>query len=177
MAPKYPDDADGRALSRLAISGVEMSQPVAIDFFVTVADEASANCIAQRAGELQYRTTVYSDETEDQSGAEWTCECTKDLVPTYDALIAEQAAIDAIARPFGGHADGWGAIDGNGQYVLSSLDNEPPLPKPERRPFQYSLRTLLLIMTGFAVVLGLLSTPTRSQVRQKHQEGHHKSLV
>lgn len=40
--PTYPDDADGAVLTQLAAQGVDMSQPLLIEFPVAIPDEATA---------------------------------------------------------------------------------------------------------------------------------------
>jgi hypothetical protein len=99
----YPDDADGDALRRVAERS-DMSQPMAIDFSVNVPDEPSGGEVARLATERGYTAVVEFDEDSQQ----WTCYCTKRMVPTYDAIVAAQQELDNISAAFGGHSDGWG---------------------------------------------------------------------
>ncbi len=110
MEVEYPDDADGDALRRVASDGSDMSRPMAIDFAVAVPDETSGLRMAAAAGSAGYATSVWQD---DESG-DWTCDCTKTMAATYDAVVASQDELDKLAKPFGGHADGWGTF-GNGE--------------------------------------------------------------
>ena len=40
----------------------------------------------------------------------WTCNCTKVLVPSYEAIVATEQEVDEIGRRFGGHGDGFGSF-------------------------------------------------------------------
>ena len=111
----YPHDADGDALRRVAADGSDMSKPMDIDFQVAAPDEATAERVADEASELGYRISIYFDDDDiENAGYPWTCECTKSMVPTYDALLAAQAELDAIARPLGAYVDGWGTFGNAG---------------------------------------------------------------
>jgi regulator of RNase E activity RraB len=104
MNPNYPNDADGDALRRVASRGSDMSRPIAIDFSIAVADEATGVRVASAARSAGYESKVWKD---DESG-NWTCYCTKTMLATYDAVVAAQDELDEIAGPFGGRTDGWG---------------------------------------------------------------------
>jgi regulator of RNase E activity RraB len=89
-----------------------------IDFQVAASDEATAKRVAEEAAKLGYRTSIYCDDEEadeeeaevEEGGDPWTCECTKSMIPTYDAIIAAQLELDAIAQPLGAYSDGWGTF-------------------------------------------------------------------
>lgn len=102
---KYPDDEDGDALRRVAERS-DMSQPMIIDFFVNVPDEPSGREVARMAAQRGYTSVVEFD----QDGQQWTCYCSKRLVPTYDAIVASQQELDNLSAAFGGCSDGWGTL-------------------------------------------------------------------
>ena len=112
MTSQYPDDADGQALQGVAAEGSDMTKPMAIDFHVAAPDEAAAQQVAAKAAELGYQPEIFFDDEEEDLDGEpllpWTVECTKTMVPEYDAIIAAQKELDEIARPLGAFADGWG---------------------------------------------------------------------
>jgi hypothetical protein len=82
-----------------------MSRPLEIDFFVAVPTERVGRNIATRTVELGFDTSVEQDE---ETG-EWTCYCTKVLVPTYRNVVAIESQLQALARKLGGWADGFGS--------------------------------------------------------------------
>ena len=102
MTDEYPNDDDGDALRGIAEGGSDMSQPMDVDVQIAAADEAVATRVAEEALKLGYRTSIYCDDEEadpEDAGDLWTCECTKSMVLTYDAIIAAQSELDAIAKP------------------------------------------------------------------------------
>lgn len=104
--PKQPDDSTRAALERIARDGSDLARPLKMDFFVAVPHERAGRIIATRVADLGFDTSVEQDtETGD-----WTCYCTKVLVPTYDTVLAIESQLDSIARDIGGYADGFGTF-------------------------------------------------------------------
>jgi hypothetical protein len=66
----YPDDADGAVLAMLAEQGVNMTQPLNIEFAVAVADENVARAVAKAIADEGYDAEIYHDtgEEEDEEG-------------------------------------------------------------------------------------------------------------
>lgn len=104
----FPNDADGDALRRVA-SNSDLAKPMKIDFMVAVPSRNAAELIASRVGTHGYTPSV----EQDQETKEWTCYCTKEMVATYEGIIAAQDELDALSRDLGGYTDGWGTF-GNG---------------------------------------------------------------
>ena len=121
----YPDDADGAVLTDLARRGVDMSRPLWIEFPVAVSDEASADQTHKAMMKAGYDAHVEYDEGEpddegrvdsedEEFGPSWTIYANVHMVPEYQEIVRIQAELDRIARPFGGHSDGWGVmLDGD----------------------------------------------------------------
>jgi hypothetical protein len=121
----YPDDADGAVLADLAAEGIDMTQPLVIEFAVAVPDEESANETAKAMVAAGYEASVEYDEgepdfdpelddedDEEEFGESWTVYSSIEMVPEYDAIMRIQEELDKIARPFGGESDGWGVMLG-----------------------------------------------------------------
>lgn len=106
MDQTYPKDADGDALRRVAEGGSDMSKPMEIDFHIAFEKQAGAEAVAEAAAKIGYSATVYRDEEDDL----WTCECSKEMLATYDGVIAAQSELDALSAPHGGHGHGWGTF-------------------------------------------------------------------
>jgi hypothetical protein len=104
MEHNYPNDADGDALRRVASMGCDLTKPLDIDFFVDAPSQESGAQVAELAFRSGYRTTLDYDEEDDA----WTCNCTKLMVPTYEAVLGAQQELDGLSRQFGGRSDGWG---------------------------------------------------------------------
>jgi hypothetical protein len=73
-----------------------------MDFFVAVPDADAGAFVAARAANLGFATNVESGE--------WTCYCKKRIVPTFDAVVAIEQELDAMAHDLGGYADGFGTF-------------------------------------------------------------------
>jgi len=115
----YPDNADGDALRRLLADGSDMSKPMEIEFAMAVPDESAGDAVAERARDLGYEVKVVFDLGEEKVADDppsWTCYCRRDMIATYNAVIAAQAELDELSRPIGGYADGWGSF-GNAEQA------------------------------------------------------------
>ncbi len=99
----YPDDADGDALRRVA-QDADMSKPMEIDFFVEVPSETAGHEVSKLATARGYKTALRCDD------GKWTCDCSKTMLATYDAVCGSQRELDELSAPFGGRSDGWGSF-------------------------------------------------------------------
>lgn len=106
---EFPDDADGAALRRVSEDGSDMGSPMIIDFTVLAPDEASARAIAALAEAHGFDPSL----SDDGGGSKWSVYCSKSMLATHAGVVAEQAALNALAAPRGGRCDGW-ATFGNG---------------------------------------------------------------
>lgn len=116
----YPDDADGAVLADLEAQGVDMTQPLTIEFPVAVPDEASAENAAAAMTKAGYESQIEYDEGEPdfdpgaddagEFGPSWTVYASVHMIPEYSEIMRIQAELDHIARPFGGNSDGWGVM-------------------------------------------------------------------
>jgi hypothetical protein len=113
----FPDDPDGDALFQVAQLGSDLSQPMEIDFIVTVPDEASGKTIARAARAAGYATEVATDDEGD-----WICYCSKEMIASYEAVVVAQEELRQLAAPYGGEPDGWetvGNAEGDGPSLPS----------------------------------------------------------
>jgi len=124
--PEYPDDADGSVLADLAALGIDMTQPMEIEFPVAAPDEESANAIAKVLIEAGYDALVEYDDGEPEDGSEeeddeedeeedeyvpgWDVYVAVTMVPDYDEIVRIQADLGRLANPLGGMSDGWGVL-------------------------------------------------------------------
>lgn len=123
----YPEDADGALLAELEAQGVDMTQPLLIEFAVAAPDEAAATAIAEALAGAGYESEIdYDDgepmegeaddegladpEDEEEFGPSWTVYAIVELVPDYDEILRIQEELDSLAEPLGGAADGWGVM-------------------------------------------------------------------
>lgn len=121
----YPNDDDGALLTDLAAQGVDMTQPLPIEFQVAAPDEAAADAIGKALTKAGYDSEIVYDEGEpdedgeidlddEEFGPSWTVYANVRMAPEYKELVRIQAELDRLARPFGGKSDGWGVmLDGD----------------------------------------------------------------
>lgn len=121
----FPNDPDGEVLAMLADSGVDLSQPLAIEFHVAAEDEESAKAIEQTLQAAGFDTEIcfddgdfgveegVEDDEELDVGPTWTVYVFKEMIPDHSELVRVQKDLDALAEPHGGFADGWGVLIGD----------------------------------------------------------------
>jgi len=101
------DEAATRAaLRRYQEHGSDLTRPMAMDFFVAVPDRKAGEKVAAEAERLGFDTSV---EMDDES-QEWTCYCSKTIVPALATVLAIEKQLDEIGQRHGGHADGFGSF-------------------------------------------------------------------
>ncbi len=102
---QFPDDETGQALNQFQQNGFDLYKPLEIDFFVAVPSKRSGNIIASKVANLGFKTSVEKDE----ETSEWTCYCTKTLIPEYSEVVRIEEELTSIAKPYDGYADGFGS--------------------------------------------------------------------
>ena len=114
----FPDDDDGAVLKSLAEAGVDLAQPLEIEFHVAVPDEESGKKIAAAVSAGGYTCELVFDEgepegqevDEEEIGPMWTVYVTAEMVPEHQRIVEIQAELDEFAKPHGGASDGWGVL-------------------------------------------------------------------
>ena len=101
----FPEDETGNALREFQRNGFDLSQPMDIDFFVAVPSKVSGEKVALKVQSLGFQASVEQDE----ETREWTCYCTKRIVPDYHEIVSIENDLMSISKPFGGYSDGFGS--------------------------------------------------------------------
>lgn len=110
----FPADENGNVLRLMAAHGDDLTRARVVDFGHLLPDEASARRMAAAAEQLGFAVQVERIEDDDDepvavqlSGA-WDVTCSQEMVPTHPGITSTERQLDALARSFGGRADGWG---------------------------------------------------------------------
>ena len=104
---KYPDDADGNALKRIADDGVDMTKPLTIEFQIAaVPDEAIANSVVNDIKKEGYSSKKDHDEADD----EWLIICPIEIVPSYDNIVSTQQRLERLISSSNAQLVGWGVL-------------------------------------------------------------------
>lgn len=105
---RYPNDADGHALARLAADGVDMSRKRPIDFYFYVDREELLHTVCKLLLSAGYMTRSFRDvDTRDRS-KQLSVYAEKTIEPTYENVLRGQKEVNAIIGSFGLKCDGWG---------------------------------------------------------------------
>src|SRR5690606_37872559 len=98
------EDATQIALQQIEANGSDLAKPLEMDFFVAVPSKAAGHKVAEAAGSLGFQASVENDP---ETG-EWTCYCSKTLVPAVSEVVRIERQLNSIARNVGGYIDGFG---------------------------------------------------------------------
>ena len=102
----FPNDATGDALKQFMDSGFNLSQPMEIDFFILIPSEELGLQFAKHIENLEFSTSVEQDD----ESKNWTCYCTKTMIPKYEDIILIENQLSRLAEPFHGVLDGFGSF-------------------------------------------------------------------
>ena len=104
---QFPDDGNGDMLRALMDAGIDLSQPLAIDFYLVFKnkDQAEKAMAALVASELQGEVELHFNDLE-----QWELIVSQTMLPEHEAITAREAELDKFAKKFGGHNDGWGVM-------------------------------------------------------------------
>ena len=105
MTNELPNDEIGDALRLYIEQGSDLSKAMEMDFFVSAPDATAAYEIARKVASLGFITSAEYDE---ESG-EWTCYCTKTLIPEHKKILALEQLLNDASKEFGGFSDGFGS--------------------------------------------------------------------
>ena len=100
----YPYDENFAVLFDLARRGVDLGQPRPIDFGHVFPNEDASRRFARALAHerISVKVSAYPE------GSGWEAQVTLTAVPACDFITDTERRLDAIARAFGGRADGWG---------------------------------------------------------------------
>lgn len=104
---QFPDDGNGDMLRALMDAGIDLSQPLAIDFYLVFKNKEQAEkaMAALVASELQGEVELHFNDLE-----QWELIVSQTMVPEHAAVTEREAELDKFAKKFGGHNDGWGVM-------------------------------------------------------------------
>ena len=104
---QFPDDGNGDMLRALMDAGIDLSQPLAIDFYLVFKNKEYAEkaMSALVATEQQGEVELHFNDLE-----QWELIVSQTMVPEHAAVTAREVELDKFAKKFGGHNDGWGVM-------------------------------------------------------------------
>lgn len=102
----FPNDDTGQVLSEMQAAGIDLNVIHPVTFFQLFETkeqaEAMASYLTEKAPDMVL--SIHPDENPNV----WDLDCVINMLPMYDAIVAQEAQLEQIALKFKGYNDGWG---------------------------------------------------------------------
>jgi len=113
----YPDDGNGDMLKAMADAGMDLTKPLALDFYLVFPDKAKAEqaLVAMADSPLDGEVELNLNDLD-----QWELIVCLTMLPEHAAITAREVELDKFAKKFGGHNDGWGVMqhqDGDDEFA------------------------------------------------------------
>ncbi|WP_371188291.1 ribonuclease E inhibitor RraB [Thalassotalea maritima] len=101
-----PNDEHGSILAEMQEAGIDLSQPIDVVFYQLFEQEDNARALAAdiEQSDMQASVKVHADQTP----GVWDVDCTIQMIPSYENIVAMEEKFEKLARKFDGYNDGWG---------------------------------------------------------------------
>lgn len=102
----FPNDDTGQVLAEMHEAGIDLTQVHQVVYFQLFENKDDALAMEKHLKEKvpDMQIDVKPDETPNV----WDLEVTVAMIPDYDAIVAQEAEFEQVARKFKGYNDGWG---------------------------------------------------------------------
>ena len=102
----FPNDDTGQVLSEMQAAGIDLSVIHPVTFFHLFETKEQAEAMASYLNEKvpDMVLSIHPDKTPNV----WDVDCVINMLPMYDAIVAQEAQLEQIAIKFKGYNDGWG---------------------------------------------------------------------
>lgn len=103
---KFPNDENGALLREMHEAGIDLSQPLDIDFFFVFKTKRDAEAMAAALAALgeEIETALEHNEIHE----DWDLCATLNMVPTHSAVTLRELQFGKLAEQNSGQGDGWG---------------------------------------------------------------------
>jgi hypothetical protein len=101
-----PDDETGQVLAEMQAAGINLNEMHNVVFFQLFEQELQAKAMIEHLAEKtpDMIVTLAPDELPNV----WDVNCTVSMIPSYEAIVAQEAEFELLATKFKGFNDGWG---------------------------------------------------------------------
>ena len=102
----FPDDETGQVLAEMQAAGINLTEMHNVVFFQLFEQEMQAKAMVEHlaAQAPDMHVIVEPDEMPNV----WDVNCTVKMIPSYEAIVAQEAEFELLAAKFKGYNDGWG---------------------------------------------------------------------
>ena len=103
---EFPNDDTGQVLAEMHAAGIDLTQQHDVVFFQLFEKKEQAQAMAEHLKNKApgIGLSIHPDETPNV----WDLDCTVSMIPSYDAVVAQEAEFEQVAAKFEGYNDGWG---------------------------------------------------------------------
>ena len=102
----FPKDETGKVLFEMQKAGIDLTVTHTIVFFHLFETQEQAEAMATHLAEIA--PDIICDVHVDEDPKAWDLDCAINVIPLYDAIIAQEAQFEQIVTQFNGYTDGWG---------------------------------------------------------------------
>jgi hypothetical protein len=102
----FPEDETGQVLAEMQAAGIDLNEMHSVVFFQLFEQEQQAQALVAHLAEQAPDMLV--ELTPDELPNVWDVNCTVAMIPSYDAIVAQEAEFELLAAKFKGYNDGWG---------------------------------------------------------------------
>ena len=102
----FPIDETGQVLAEMHQAGIDLNASHDVVFFHLFEQQSDAEAMAESIKQSMptVKVTVHADETPNV----WDLDCTVNMVPSYEAVVKQEADFETLATKHSGYNDGWG---------------------------------------------------------------------
>ncbi|MDP7592398.1 MAG: ribonuclease E inhibitor RraB [Litorilituus sp.] len=102
----FPSDETGQVLAEMQHAGIDLTVSHDVVFFHLFEQQSDAQAMADfiEKNIPQAIINVHPDETPNV----WDLDCIITMIPSYDAIVKQEADFEQLANKFSGYNDGWG---------------------------------------------------------------------
>lgn len=102
----FPSDETGQVLAEMQTAGIDLSVIHNVVFFNLFEQKVQAEAMLEHLKNQVPDMVV--ELCEDEMPNVWDINCTVQMVPSYEGIVAQEAEFEQLAAKFKGYNDGWG---------------------------------------------------------------------
>ena len=102
----FPNDETGQVLTEMQAAGIDLNAMHKVVFFQLFEQEQQAQALVAHLTE--HAPEMLVELTPDELPNVWDVNCSVNMIPSYDGIVAQEAEFELLAGKFNGYNDGWG---------------------------------------------------------------------
>lgn len=102
----FPNDETGQVLAEMQTAGIDLTMQHKVVFFQLFEQEQQAKAMVAHLASQAPDMIV--ELVPDEMPNVWDVNCTVEMTPSYEAIVAQEAEFEQLAGKFKGYNDGWG---------------------------------------------------------------------